>query len=85
MTVDMKASAENRVQSVQMTLTNAEPIKLARSMNLMMRSSWRTEMPTGGFLAYEGVELETSVSKARSWDEHLQLHGAILDLVSIAA
>jgi hypothetical protein len=85
MKIKTEANEKNRIQSVQMTLTNAEPIALARPMNLMMRSSWRTERPSGGFLAYEGVELETSVDRARPWDEHLQIHGAVLELVSVAA
>ncbi|MEC5200561.1 hypothetical protein RCH21_002807 [Arthrobacter sp. PL16] len=83
--IKIESNEKNRIQSVQMTLANAEPIALARPMNLMMRSSWRTERPSGGFLAYEGVELETSVDRARPWEEHLQIHGAVLDLVSVAA
>ena len=85
MTVGVRAGKGNRVQSVQMTLTNAEPIKLARPMNLVMRSSWRTESPSCGFIAYEGVELEASVGRARRRDEHLQIHGAVLDLASVEA
>ena len=85
MKIKIEPNEKNRVQSVQMTLTNAEPISLARPMNLVMRSSWRTKRPSGGFHVDEGVELETSVDKARTWDEHLQVHSAVLDLVSIAA
>ena len=85
MEIKITANEKNRVQSVQMTLLDAPEVSLARSMNLKMRSSWRTENPRGSFLAYEGVKLDTTVSDARTWDEHLQVHSAVLDLVSIAA
>ena len=85
MEVRVETSNQNRVRAVQMKLTNAEPVPLARPLNLVMRSTWRTEQPLGSFLAYEGVKLETAVRDARSWDEHLNIHSAVLDLVSIAA
>lgn len=84
MTVKTESNSKSRIQSVEMTLSNAPAIQLARAMNLKLRSTWRTERPDGGFLAYEGVELETVVRRDRSWEEHLQLHGAVLELVSIA-
>ena len=85
MMVDVTTNESNRVQSVQMTLTNAPEMKLARPLNLTMKSSWRTENPRGSFLAYEGVKLETHVAQPREWDDHLHLHGDVLDLVSLAA
>lgn len=84
MEISTTISRNNRVQSVQMTLTSAEPVPLARPLNLVMRSSWHTERPTGGFVAYEGVQLETLVDRPRSWSDHLAVHTAILELVSIA-
>src|SRR5699024_5806537 len=66
-------------------LDNATPIQLARTLNLEMKSTWRIERPNDSFLAYEGVELFTTVKRARSWGEHLEVHQAILDLVSITA
>lgn len=85
MKVNVTTNESNRVQSVQMTLTNAPEVKLARPLNLTMKSTWRTESPRGSFLAYEGVKLETHVAQPREWDDHLHLHGAVLDLVSLAA
>lgn len=84
MAVETETDRDSRIQSVRMTLTNAEATLLSRTLNLEMRSTWRTERPNGGFLAYEGVELETSVQHARTWEDHLQVHGAVLELVSIA-
>ncbi|MEX1142576.1 MAG: HEPN domain-containing protein [Thermoleophilaceae bacterium] len=85
MEVKTQADTKNRVQSVQMTLADAPPVPLARPVNLTMRSSWRTQNPRGSFLAYEGVKLDTTVRSARTWDEHLHIHDAVLNLVSIAA
>lgn len=85
MEVAVKRNELNRVESVQMTLTNAPEVKLARPLNLKMKSTWRTEQPRGSFLAYEGVKVETRVAKPRGWGDHLHLHGAVLDLVSLAA
>lgn len=85
MELEVERSTKGLTQSVQMTLTNAEPVSLAKSMNLEMRSTWRTEREEGEFRAFEGVKLETNVRNARPWGDHLAVHGAALDLVSIAA
>lgn len=85
MKVSVERDDENRAKSVQMTLTNSPPVALAQRMNLTMQPTWRTQQPPGTFIATEGVKLETMVTKAQSWDEHLQVHAALLDLVSIAA
>lgn len=53
-------------QSVQMTLSNAEPVSLARPMNLSMRSTWRIQESLGGLFVYQGVKVETSVREVRS-------------------
>jgi len=87
MKVGFTTNESNRVQSVQMTLTNAPEAKLARPFNLTMKSTWRMDDPPqpGGFPVYESVKLETHVAQPRGWDDHLHLHGAVLDLVSLAA
>lgn len=85
MDVKVTHNEKSRVQSVQMTLRSAPSISLARLLNLSMSSSWRTERSSGSFLAYEGVKIDSTISTPRSWDEHLQVHGAVLDLVSISA
>jgi len=85
MEVTVRRNELNRVKSVQMTLANAPEIKLARPLNLKLKSTWRTERPSGSFIAYEGVKVETHVAEPRGWDDHLHLHGAVLDLVSLAA
>jgi hypothetical protein len=85
MEVKVTTNDKRRVQAVQMTLADAPEVQLTRALNLKMKSSWRTENPRGRFLAYEGVKLETIATKPRTWDEHLNLHGAVLELISLAA
>lgn len=85
MEVDVSKNEFNRPQSVQMALTEGPELKLARSLNLTMKSTWRAENPHGRFFAYESVKLTTHVAQPRGWDDHLRLHGAVLDLVSLAA
>lgn len=85
MSITTATDKDNRLRSIEMKLTDAEPVSLARPLNLKMRSTWRTETPLGGFIAHEGIELETSVKRPRSWEEHIQLHEAVLELASIAA
>jgi hypothetical protein len=85
MEVSVKWDSEHRAESVRMTLMSPPAISLSRRMNLTMQLTWRTERPSGRFVAIEGIKLETKVTKARDWDEHLHVHGAMLDLVSIAS
>ena len=85
MEVDVETSENNRVKSVRMSLHDAPPIPLSRRLNLTMKSRWTTRNPRGSFLADETVTLETSVRRARTWDEHLNTHSAVLELVSVAA
>lgn len=85
MNVSIETNEKRRVSSVQMKLNEAEPVRLNKRLNLSMRSTWRIEQPFNSFAAYEAVEVETSVVRPRGWDEHLEIHGAVLDLVSIAA
>jgi len=85
MDVKMTTDEIQHMQSVQMALKDAPEVSLSRTLNLKMKSSWRWENPRGRFLAYEGVKLDTTVSKPRTWDEHLKLHAAVLDLVSLSA
>lgn len=82
---EITTDESNTVQSVRMTLTNSPEVKFARSLNLTMKSTWRTKDSIDRFVAYEGVKLTTRVARPGGWDGHLNLRGAILDLVSFAA
>jgi len=75
----------NRLQSITATLTTSDPIQLSRRLNLKLRTSWTATEKERQFTAQELVEIETRVRRPRSWDKHLDIHGALLELVSIAS
>lgn len=72
-------------RSLNVKASSPPTIRLARSLNLSMRSTWKTATDGGSFTIDEAHVLETSVRRPRPWEDHLRLHAAVLDLVSIAA
>jgi hypothetical protein len=84
MSVERETDDKNRVQTVKMSLSSPPAISLSRNLNTEMRMTWRTDRPTGGFVASEAVQVQTLVKSTKTWEEHFRLHGAILELVSIA-
>lgn len=83
--VGMERYTNGRVKSVEMNLSTAEPLKLARNLNLCIRPNWHTKRSYNSFQAFETVALETTVAKPRTWNDHLQIHLGVADLLSIAA
>ncbi len=84
MSVEVGKDEKARVQTVKMSLSSPPAISLSHSLNTEMRMAWRTDRHTGGFVASEAVQIQTLVKSTKTWDEHLSLHGAVLELVSIA-
>lgn len=91
MDITREPDSKNLIQSVRMTLAAIDPIPLSSKLNLTLRSHWRTsrgpdgEIVRGEFHAYETIELEASSSDALEWDEHVDVHGAVVELVSVVA
>ncbi|WP_158297137.1 ApeA N-terminal domain 1-containing protein [Zhihengliuella sp. ISTPL4] len=83
--VDVQRDDRRRARSVRMDLESPADIRLAGAMNLGMHLHWRTDNPRGRFSAEEVVQLQTLVRDRRTWDDHLDLHGAVLDLAAISA
>jgi hypothetical protein len=79
--------AEGRVQKVEVSLSSPPQVRLARRMNLMLRPTWRTSYPDniGTFAAHDVVELETTSKRPRPWEDHLEGHIAMRDLLVVAA
>ena len=73
-----------RIQAYELRLSSPEPIRLAPQLNLKMRIHWKTNKPQGRFIADEAVQIQTLTKDVHSWNEHLNLHGAMLELVTIA-
>lgn len=83
--VDVQRDHRRRAKSVRMDLESPADIRLASAMNLGMHVHWRTDNPRGRSSAEEVVQVQTLVRDRRAWDDHLDLHGAVLDLAAISA
>ena len=77
--------AEGLLESVQVELKRLSPVSISRTLNLAIHPLWEARQPHAAFSARERIMLGTMVKDARSWEDHLMVHGAVWDLVSIAA
>lgn len=85
--LEMKPETDggNRWKSMELKLSGAKPVSLSPHMGLEIQPLWRTDpYSLGKVAAYETVELQTRDSLEQSWDAHLGVHRAVVDLVSIA-
>lgn len=85
MIVKTNNDAEGLLESVQVELKRLSPVSISRTLNLAIHPLWEARQPRTAFSARERIMLGTMVKDARSWEDHLMVHGAVWDLVSIAA
>lgn len=85
MNVKPNNDAEGLLESVQVELKRLSPVSISRTLNLAIHPLWEARQPRGTFTTRERIMLGTMVKDARSWEDHLMVHGAVWDLVSIAA
>lgn len=85
MIVKANNDAEGLLESVQVELKRLSPVSISRTLNLAIHPLWEARQPHTAFSARERIMLGTMVKDARSWEDHLMVHGAVWDLVSIAA
>ena len=85
MIVKANNDAEGLLESVQVELKRLSPVSISRTLNLAIHPLWEARQPRTGFSARERIMLGTMVKDARSWEDHLMVHGAVWDLVSIAS
>lgn len=85
MVVKPNNDTEGLLESVQVELKRLAPIPVSRTLNLAIHPLWEARLPRTAFSARERIMLGTMVKDARSWEDHLMVHGAVWDLVSIAA
>lgn len=85
MSVKPNNDAKGLLETVQVELKRLAPVSVSRTLNLAIHPLWEATQPRTAFSARERVMLETKVKDARSWEEHLMVHGAVWDLISIAA
>lgn len=76
------ADESGRVQSAR---ADAESIRVSQKLNMTMRRLRRSTPVPGGHDVREPLAFQSLAQDPRHWNEHLQLHVAVLNLVSIAA
>ena len=84
-TVERQHDEDGRLRSAQVEMVSMNAVSLSKKLNLSMHSTWEGNKKLGQFVAQEHVVFETNVKDSKSWDEHISVHGAMLDLVSISA
>ena len=85
MAVKPNNDAEGLLEAVQVELKRLPPVSISRTLNLVIHPLWDASQRHADFSTRERIMLETKVKDARSWEEYLMVHGAVWDLVSIAA
>lgn len=77
----------NRVQRVDVKLDSPPSVGLSHAMNLTLCPSWRTSYPdkVGTFAAHDVVQLQTERRRAASWEQHLDGHSGLRELLVVSA
>lgn len=78
---------EGRLSGLTLSASAPAPLPLDRALNLHIRPTWRTSTDAGpdSIALHESLEIETLVSRPRTWDEHLDVHRRVRELLSVAA
>lgn len=76
---------DGRAESLSVVTSVDSEVILSRRLNLVASGTWRTQEATDGITIEAPLELETSASRPRDWDEHYDLQRAVLELMEISA
>lgn len=84
---DLRTDAQGRITGLDVSTNSLDPVRVHRKGNLTLQGSFRTSSELGPdtTLIYDQMRVETNWATARSWDAHLDLHEAILELLTISA
>ncbi len=85
--IAMESDGANRVQEVRLSMRAQPETPVSRALNLRLRPSWllNESESEGTFTATNLVSVVTSAQRARPWEEHLEPHQAIRELVALSA
>jgi len=83
--VQVDRDAEGRAQSISIASRSGEHIALARRLNLSVEATWRERFVTDGSGIEAPAQIKTQIARAQAWEDHADLHRALLGLVEIAA
>ena len=83
--INRDADHLDRLQSLTLSLKRVEDFQVSQKFGLSARLDWKVMPVLGGYDVRETLTFETLVEDPRTWSAHLDLHLAVLDLISIAA
>ena len=83
--VNRDVDQSDRLQSLTLSLKRVEDFQVSQRFSLSARWDWRVMPVLGGYDVRESLVFQTVVEDLREWSAHLNLHLAVLDLISIAA
>ena len=83
--VNRDVDQSDRLQSLTLSLKRVEDVQVSQRFSLSARWDWRVMPVLGGYDVRESLVFQTVVEDPREWSAHLNLHLAVLDLISIAA
>ncbi|WP_143465767.1 hypothetical protein [Leifsonia sp. NCR5] len=84
MAIERQSDEKGRTRAVTLSLSSPPDVSVSKRLNVILRVTWRSERPRNGFVAHQAVQLQTHTSDVRRWNEHLDVHDALLELVSIS-
>jgi hypothetical protein len=77
---------DGRVRAVDLHIESPSPIKLGRILNCQVVPVWDLSRPGGTYATTvnESVVLQTLAKDARDWEEHVDVHNALRELLNIS-
>ena len=85
--VDVKVDSdtEGRALSITIASQTGPHISLSPRLNFSVEATWRERPVTDGSGIEAPAEVKSQVAKPRPWDDHADLHRALLALIEISA
>ena len=83
--VQIDRDAKGRAQAISIASSSGERIGLSQKLNLSAEATWRERFVTDGSGIEAPAQIKTQVVRAKPWDDHADLHRALLGLVEISA
>lgn len=78
--------SNGRVKAVDLRLESHEPVRLARRLNVCLRSNFSVSRPVEADTTslHESLQVQTLVKKPRMWVDHIRVHNTVRELVDVA-
>lgn len=81
---EVTLDGDSKPESISILTSKVAPVVLTRRLNFRAEGRWRTADATDGMTVQAPVTLTSEIARVRNWDEHLDLHRAVLELIEIA-